>query len=447
MAKSRRILVFYWKYQYGSSVVSINKRTRGHGGMLLYEFDKSVGPLPKNPFDYDWLRNMGNELTREFKDGGMDYNNEDKDTFKEVLKDYLEENDLSNAMPRPDVNIVCYISWVPEGIGDGRRTGLGATETLLRQKENTKDLRLDEVSQELNARDFLLHMISYNTYDTNNVVTYNIKAERSKKTKGDANSFTVPWMSIPVLGKEKAKKGTCNDGLDFDKIVRFWIGVNAGNRNTYKITSNNCCKTVVKAMRFAGADKYYKWPWRVIPWDPRDLHDYCYQVSIAIKRVRAYEHLERLAMASRNTVRLHEEKHADVLWSKTMFKKESNVACAHRYQLLKDIDKCLEEYGKNKKPANNIVLIQNINRLLTVKEKISQIFFKRPKTKRWKSLFTLLCQCDCELYKIQTNNVKKDSNVILRTIYKNEFRQHYSSAEKISKLFADEVSLPENMPK
>lgn len=178
-------------------------------------------------------------------------------------------------------------------------------------------------------------------------------------------------------------------GLSDAAIGRWWKIFNAtGN---WRTRDENCSTVAMTAMRMGGSDIFYSAPSHFY-WDPMDVYHYAMNVQNAINL--RWRWLGPAMGKIREDSRLYPGRRSQEdarLWTSTKFKKESDAGTfSHRYALLKEIDRLLDEYhtleGK-KLPEQN--LDRQIQILETILLRIHEQSLARPDSKRKKALFTL----------------------------------------------------------
>ncbi|WP_192578699.1 hypothetical protein [Francisella sp. LA112445] len=409
----KRIVPIYWKFHYygnskwynpASLCKGFMKQLAGHAALLVYKVRKEDATnVPFYPFDENIVAKVNYLICRYWPTRIL--SQEDKDTIMSRLDSFLEKLVFGNIvqMIREDhiykelmeslskINIDAYLSWLP---GDDASKPILTVVTEKRDASNygfDKDhsfnygfrssdiskghLRLKDSSIKKSLVMALQEFFSYNTY---------INEDRNSKSKLLYNFKTendIPYTQIP------ATEGDF-EGLDYNKIIAWWININNTKRLKYSYAKENCCFFIAKALKAGGADKFFTK--NKVVWTPYDIADYAKRLRIAINK-------KALKRSKSTLLKENIQSSDNLLWTKEEFYNQSYVSkMSHRYQKLVKIDKILKKIhacryidGVNINSPEQLV-----HDLIEIKNLIAEIFYERPNTKRYKALYALLLQCN-----------------------------------------------------
>lgn len=416
----KRIVPIYWKFHYYQNSKWYNpaslckgfiKQLDGHAALLVYKVKKEdAATVPFYPFDENIVAKV-NHLIHEYRNVTI-FSKEDKNDVMSNLNKFLKQLVFENIPEKikedhiykefmeslSKINIDAYLSWFPGGDftkpllkqnfekRDACNYGFDKNHGFnygLRNSDVTKDhLRLKDSSIKDSLACALEEFFSYNTYlnkdkDSKDKLVYNFK------TGND-----IPYTQIP------ATEGDL-EGLDYNKIIAWWININNTNRLKYSYAKENCCFFIAKAFKAGGADKFFAKNNTV--WTPYDIADYAKRLRIAINK-------KALKRSKPISLKENAQGSDSLIWTKDEFYKQSYVSkMSHRYQNLVKIDKILKKIYTCKyiEGININNPKQLAHDLIEIKNLIAEILYERPNTKRYEALHALLLQCNHVLEMIQ----------------------------------------------
>ena len=410
-----KIVALYWKYQYWAHKTSwsaFTKSASGHGALMLYKNGDHI--LQGYPFDEFFLAKLleflfkeDNTLKSNLSNIKVSEDEEDddgpKDKITSAIRNYVD--DLSEIDERfTGFRLDLYITWITTETGQGR---VPLDPYLIEQKKQGKHLkgaiRISSDEYE-HIEDALCDFIDYNTFwdDTKKTLCYAEKKEGIK-----------PWCEIPAISY-----GNNLPGLDYNKIIAWWVALANKKDFKYTITNNNCCKAVYTALVTGGADEFYKDRSIRIAWNPTSLYEYATNLSKAIYNAQ----IKKLKLNTLSRSRDHWNqvavltKESPFITKKEFQQKSALGRFAHRYSQLTKIDKCLDKIHRLITQQNwhvsERIVPEVIHDLLEIKLMIAEIFYKRPKTKRFSSLFELLMHVNIFLERFKITENAHDFNRI-----------------------------------
>jgi hypothetical protein len=272
---------------------------------------------------------------------------------------------------------------------DGRQKGTGHKPAALRPTN---------FAQVAMANCALSDFVDYTTY-----FDASERALKFSKRLEDA----LPWCAIPAVDNGKGLPG-----LDYNAIVGWRIALNANSALEYSMSGQNCCKMVYDALLAGGASQFHEdWTPR-LAWNSASLFNYSTALARKVRRRQrhaargvargdapparraAFRAVPQIALARA----MDESPFASTLWTRQEFYDASNRGMlARRYEELRSIDRLLEEISERRERLPNWhaspdTFGEVVVRLMKIKVLIATIVFKRPQTKRYGALMTLLTQ-------------------------------------------------------
>lgn len=413
-----KIVSVYWKYHHWAGLTHWQYReaARGHGALLLYKDSPDSG-LASYPFDEEFLENVLKSLAHSDRSFTNDWKkvcddcadkkrgpNPKKWLIARLSTLLMELKDVRAFDPRfANFRLDAYLSWMPAGDLTSKKQAAPAGNMMFdgRQKGTGHEpaaLRPTKFAQDMMANDALSDFVDYNTYfdATERRLKYSVRSED-----------LLPWCTIPAV-----ENGTGLPGLDYNAIVGWRIALSANTALEYKKSGQNCCKMVYDALLAGGAEKFHEnWTPR-LAWNPASLFNYSTALARKVRRKQriaarnmergdappgrrgAFRTVPRIAAATA----MDESPFASTLWTRQEFYDASNRGMlARRYEELRSIDTLLEEISERRARLPNwhaspATFGEVVVRLMKIKVLIATIVFKRPKTKRYGALMTLLTQ-------------------------------------------------------
>lgn len=174
-------------------------------------------------------------------------------------------------------------------------------------------------------------------------------------------------------------------GLSDANILSWWGTYKT--RETYNVLTRNCSTAVAGALIAGGGVGFASPPgflssiWTPTFWTPEKVFQWATQIQSKVEPVNN-RYREASATIEANTKGIDETE----VWDVETWKKNSSIAMAHRYQVLKDIDTNLKEYHEMRQrvvresgPAMSEAELPGLGKIL---DKIRQQMAERPTSSR-----------------------------------------------------------------